>query len=356
MFRNFINYIDELDAVEKVAVITMTTVVVIFTVVFFALSIIYKILQYSDISIMYFIIFLILLVALFIIIYIKKLKLGLFLLAFSVCIYTIYSTYLLGYNKNAIMLYPIILLVVHTNFPKWGKLRLHSTITIFIAFIVTLHLRFYHVAKYNDTLGYIEIMNLGFALGGVTAIVYTRKIAEGMVYSYTEQLNKITKEANVDFMTGLYNRRFMESVFLLEDFEESYIVIADIDYFKKINDTYGHNCGDDVLKEVALTLKQSFRSLDYVCRWGGEEFLIYIRNHEHFDIQHKLDTVRKQIECKPFEYEGTKFNVTMSFGYCLREKSCNIEKNIEYADSALYNAKQTGRNKVVGYSTNCENI
>ncbi len=351
MFNNIVNDENRLSLVEKASIISLIAIVGIFTLVDFILMIIFRTSGYIDVSNMYSLNAILLCINLFLLMDVKKVKLGTYLFVFNICSYTVYSTYLLGYNKNAIMLYPIILLVVHTILPRWGKLRIYSTITIFLAFILTLHLRFSTVAKYNDTLGYVEIINLAFALGGASIIIYARQVAEKIVNNYTKQLDKITREANVDFLTGLYNRRFMRDRVLVEDIGEAYLIMSDIDFFKKVNDTYGHNCGDYVLKEIANILINNFRAIDVICRWGGEEFLVFMRNTKGVDIEKKLESIRESIETNTFEYEGQSFNVTMSFGYTLIKSESDVNKYIEYADTALYSAKHTGRNKVVNYES-----
>ena len=126
------------------------------------------------------------------------------------------------------------------------------------------------------------------------------------------------------------------------------LIIIDIDFFKKFNDTYGHQSGDAVLKQVASELKKNVRSTDIVCRYGGEEMSVILPNtkyEEAVSIANKLCTIIASKKCKLSG--GRESNVTISLGV----SSCGIDGDtpaqvIEAADKRLYNAKENGRNRV----------
>ena len=132
-------------------------------------------------------------------------------------------------------------------------------------------------------------------------------------------------------------------------FKNVSFVFFDIDYFKKVNDGYGHLVGDEVLKAVSETIKTSVREGDTVARWGGEEIaLTLIGVTEHNAIQ-KAEEIRRQVENIKFgKIPGLK--VTISAGVATAEAGQTFESTLARADKALYRAKETGRNKVVGYS------
>jgi len=132
-------------------------------------------------------------------------------------------------------------------------------------------------------------------------------------------------------------------------FKNVSFVFFDIDFFKKINDTYGHLAGDEVLKAVAETIKTSVREGDTVARWGGEEIaLTLIGVTEHYAIQ-KAEEIRRHIENIKFG-KIPDLKVTVSAGVASSETGQTFESILGRADKALYRAKETGRNKVVGYS------
>ncbi len=340
---------EELDDIEKISVVSIvlfTFLYIILHAIFFVWHTVYDIPELARLNIVSIIISLI---NLWLLTDVKYLKLGGYLLIINFCYYAIYSTYLVGYNKDATMLYPLMVLLLHTLFPKQGRYVAGSTVMLLVGFFINMYLKYNHVAKYEDTLDYVDWVNYAYAFTVVFMFIHTRSTAEKIMNSYTKQLDKITEEANVDFLTGLYNRRFIEGRFKAEEFNGSYIVLGDIDFFKQVNDTYGHNCGDYVIKEIAQILKTSFRNTDDVCRWGGEEFMIYIRDAYELDIEKKLNEVREAIANKELIYNDIKFKITISFGYSAITNEVDISQNIENADAALYHGKQTGRNKVVSY-------
>lgn len=164
--------------------------------------------------------------------------------------------------------------------------------------------------------------------------------------------DKLQKIANVDYLTELYNRRyFFESGnMLFSNAKRRNISIAtamlDIDHFKSINDTYGHNTGDIVLKEIAYLLKQSFRNSDLIARVGGEEFAAILVDADEKTVLNIFETLRKKVENLEIESDNEIIKVTISIGITLQIGNI-LESTINIADQNLYEAKETGRNKVI---------
>ena len=160
------------------------------------------------------------------------------------------------------------------------------------------------------------------------------------------------EEANVDPLTGLYNRRFMEASLesAYRDAEEGTahmsLIMGDIDFFKKVNDTYGHECGDEALKLVAEILRGCVREGDTVCRWGGEEFLLLVVGHRGIATG-IAERIRARIENSVLEYGGKKIKFTITLGVSSFEKDLSLEELISRADANLYYGKNHGRNQVV---------
>jgi polar amino acid transport system substrate-binding protein len=156
--------------------------------------------------------------------------------------------------------------------------------------------------------------------------------------------------AITDQLTSLYNRRktdelLQNEINRSERFNNPFgIAIMDIDYFKKINDTYGHQIGDKVLVEIANILKQYNRKTDFIGRYGGEEFVIICPESEQTGVVKLMETIHKHIEKHNFEHIGKK---TVSFGITMYTLGDTIESIIKRADNALYQAKNDGRNKVI---------
>lgn len=166
-------------------------------------------------------------------------------------------------------------------------------------------------------------------------------------------LDELVKAAQEDPLTGLYNRRFMSESIMNEllrtqRYNRSFsIIMADIDYFKKVNDTYGHDCGDNALILISKLLSKSLRDSDIISRLGGEEFLILLPEtdlEKSLDIAEKL---RSTIESFDLNCGNKIIKLTMSFGVkeCLNDE-IDISRILKSVDLALYEAKSQGRNRV----------
>lgn len=162
------------------------------------------------------------------------------------------------------------------------------------------------------------------------------------------------KLATTDGLTELYNHRFFQDQmrFFIEASKRSgrkfSLIMIDIDFFKKFNDTYGHQAGDAVLRQVAATLKKTVRSSDIVCRYGGEEMCILLRDTDNEQAVLTAEKVCKNVAAKPFLIAAnTEKNVTISLGVATYPTDGTAPQElIEYADKGLYAAKENGRNQV----------
>ncbi len=164
------------------------------------------------------------------------------------------------------------------------------------------------------------------------------------------------KLATVDGLTELYNHRYFQDTLRKQiDLSKRYgqpfsLIIVDIDFFKKFNDTYGHQAGDAVLRQVAQTLKKNSRTTDYVCRYGGEEMSIILPNTTAEEVLNNANRIRQAVAERPFQLNATETgHVTISVGVAtFPDNAQNAQELIEYADKGLYYAKEHGRNQV-GY-------
>ncbi|MGC7872652.1 GGDEF domain-containing protein [Desulfosporosinus sp. SYSU MS00001] len=171
------------------------------------------------------------------------------------------------------------------------------------------------------------------------------------IISMQYKMERLEWTSSSDPLTGLYNRRYImekiESELKRPQKKKFSLVIADIDYFKKINDTYGHDCGDFVLKVISKSLMDTVREQDFVSRWGGEEFLLFLPETEVEGAHTLVDRIKGIIEEQIIEYNETQVSVTMTFGIADSQDYQIIEDIIKKADNALYKGKGRGRNCVV---------
>ena len=171
-----------------------------------------------------------------------------------------------------------------------------------------------------------------------------RKI--NFMYKHTKHLSE------TDALTKLNNRRCFENCFDKEFARAKRygnklsIGIIDVDFFKKINDTYGHLCGDYILQEVAYNIVNNFRQTDFVFRYGGEEFTVILTETSAESAQIPFERLRKTIEEQVFRYNNKDIKVTISAGISSNTELQEAWDMLDEADKALYKAKNNGRNRV----------
>ena len=154
--------------------------------------------------------------------------------------------------------------------------------------------------------------------------------------------------ASVDPMTGLYNRRSMQDFLdrALKEEQEFSLIMCDIDNFKRVNDTYGHDFGDVVIKEIAHIAQEQVSDHGYVCRWGGEEILIL--SNDRLDHTCEIaEGIRHNVEEHVFRCRGKEIHCTLTLGVAGHRVGNVVEDTIKHADSRLYYGKQNGKNRVV---------
>ncbi len=164
-------------------------------------------------------------------------------------------------------------------------------------------------------------------------------------------------EAMEDPLTGLKNRRGLHAhyerrIATLKIYEKASMIMCDIDHFKHVNDTYGHNAGDEVLKYVANLLQTSIRIDDGAFRWGGEEFILLLPHKGTAEAVVLAERLRKLVEDSVITFEGTDIKITMSFGVGEINPELTTEENVEAVDEKLYYAKEHGRNRVISVIPN----
>ncbi|MEC4749350.1 diguanylate cyclase [Methylomicrobium sp. Wu6] len=193
----------------------------------------------------------------------------------------------------------------------------------------------------------------GYGLYGVGALLLLLALREFVVSRHKMRLQALNKElellSNTDMLTGIANRRLLNHAFAKEiararRYHSSFsVIMLDIDYFKTINDNFGHQAGDHVLQMLAVLLDETVRANDLVGRWGGEEFLLLCPETDLNGALQLANTIRQKIQQYDF---GLPLIVTVSLGVAEYHESQSLEDLIKIADTALYNAKKAGRNQV----------
>jgi diguanylate cyclase (GGDEF)-like protein len=194
-------------------------------------------------------------------------------------------------------------------------------------------------------------------IAGQLSMIVEKSRLYGQVMELNHQLLEVQSElehqATHDALTGVWNRgAILEALEkeLARSCRESRplsVVLADIDFFKALNDTYGHQAGDAVLKEVARRLSSALRSAEWVGRYGGEEFLIVLYPSDESAAFKLMERLRENVSSKPVELDGETIHTTISLGAAVGHGTDSIEAGtlIRIADKALYRAKDAGRNR-----------
>jgi len=168
---------------------------------------------------------------------------------------------------------------------------------------------------------------------------------------------KVEDLSNVDGLTGLYNRRYFQLTLermLMEASRTGHplsMIMLDIDHFKRVNDTYGHKAGDDVIRFLSRTLKNNIRKVDIAARYGGEEFVVLLHNTNVEGAARLAEKIRILVKDATINADGSTLNITSSFGVSsypsLSMSTGDLVKN---SDQALYYSKENGRNMVTTFS------
>lgn len=198
----------------------------------------------------------------------------------------------------------------------------------------------------------------GYLLDSLLEITFSALLTLGLalylVFDITNRHHhKLEKLAFTDSLSGALNRtafpRLFQELVSLTRRNNQCLVIAllDIDFFKTINDRYGHNIGDEVIKAVAQTIRNCTRDEDFLFRWGGEEFLLLLPNVNLSQAQRLMERITPAIACNAVEVEGERICPTLSIGVTVFRPEDTPEGVVERADGALYKAKHSGRDQTI---------
>ena len=168
-----------------------------------------------------------------------------------------------------------------------------------------------------------------------------------------KELHEAKKESEIDHLTGLLTRRWYDKQSNRFDLQytrnsvDYAVIFFDIDHFKKVNDTYGHEAGDVVLSTFAKVLFKSTRDTDILARYGGEEFIALVHFKSDTELYTYMERIKTIVTGHMFKYNNIKIPITFSAGLALRSQSTTHEASVKKADTLLYKAKNSGRNKII---------
>lgn len=289
---------------------------------------------------------------------------GLFL-AFNLCyteimIHAVVAVLLLGVDSG-FTLYIIAMLPLgyfaSYNFKTEGKTVnpmfyvIFSVVAFFFARIASSYIE--PLYSYGNKTVDRTIYMVNYVIAVVAIVVFFSTLLNQIRYLenlHRNQNRKLEQLSKTDELTGLANRRSIQERYEhSEETKEAYaLILGDIDDFKKVNDTYGHDIGDVVLKAVAEVFKNAVRGEDTVCRWGGEEILIFLPGCPLHNAQYRAHEILRNIRDICFEApDHEAFHVTMTLGVAVSTEAADFMEIVKKADDRLYIGKRSGKNKVV---------
>lgn len=274
------------------------------------------------------------------------------LLVFLWCGWYVYA---FGWGCGSQHLLVTVLVLVFFNIfePPWCKALYFAALLIFRMLLFSWSLR--HTPLYQAAYGPNIAMQLTNSLTLFIMLTLNFiRFSTGIQASERQLLinnQELSREAGTDPLTELPNRRSMldslESLKGTLHSEPFSVAIADIDFFKKINDTYGHNCGDYTLRQLAALFRVSAGENYRVCRWGGEEFFFFLPGKNLDEAGMIMNDLRLSVSRMALRFGDVDFSITVTVGVEENDFQSSVEEILEQADQKLYRGKMNGRNQVV---------
>ena len=272
------------------------------------------------------------------------------LISLEVFLHAVVATYILGWDSGFHYYLVPFVLFIFINHKQSLLLIGMQTVSIFIVYLwmllTTRGEHFQNVIS-SDVMDGFQFLNIAINFLAIGLLGYALRTSSMRAEWEMEQL------AITDALTGLYNRRKiyavveMEQARLQRSGKSSVLVISDIDLFKEVNDQYGHDSGDYVLREVSALMLSTLRKQDVISRWGGEEFIMLLPETDMAGAKRVIEVLREVIASHDFKHNSKQMTVTMTFGMALLDGRQPIEAVLKQADKFLYQGKEKGRNCVV---------
>lgn len=258
-----------------------------------------------------------------------------------------------GFPLYILAVIPVLFFIAF-SIDQYGHLKypiIYASCSILLFFAANIY-NFFFAPLYQDISKIAKLMLflynsiIAFSLLTICSLLFILQIRASMT-EIENQKEKLTVLANIDPLTGLLNRRkFKEdSRDLIQNEQKFSILLSDIDDFKKVNDTYGHDCGDEVLVHVTSQIKNLIKEPNLVCRWGGEEIIVlYTGTFEEGLAVAEL--LRARIANSSIRYNNENLSATITIGVAFFDGQESLDRVIVKADKALYKGKQNGKNQV----------
>ena len=273
----------------------------------------------------------------------------------EVTLYTSLYSFFVGTNDYVICYYGLLILFQIMIPYASARFRTIMSVTVWVAAVATAIVGVNSVPAYplqtQSAIVFMSVFNVTvLLLGAAVELLFSGIIRNIITQSNTSRVDEYKKQATRDPLTGLYNRRYTED--FIENISERgksinwCVAMLDVDDFKSVNDKMGHPAGDEVLKNLAGILSSNLRRTDVLCRWGGEEFLIFLSDIEIESATRILNKLRRLIEESKLA-EGICVTVTIG---AVEVDLSDVKSSISRCDELMYMGKQQGRNQVISAS------
>ncbi len=276
------------------------------------------------------------------------------ILNIGILFWTVINIYSFGWDIG-VQHFLVVLLV----FEFFSKYKHEAAKIAYALFLFALRLFLYYYCKsheqaipidtaLNNTMQIVNTFFI-FLCMGLVAYLFSSSTQEmeGKLIEYNRQLQR---QASIDPLTGLYNRRrtmeYLEKLLSSAGSQIS-ICLCDIDHFKRVNDTYGHNMGDEVLKKISETFQKKLPSDTFISRWGGEEFLLIFPHLNGDEAGAALGVLRQKINELTFNSGTEQFSISLTYGLVEYDFHSDITALLKEADEKLYIGKESGRDRIV---------
>ena len=281
-----------------------------------------------------------------------KIRAASFIYVFAIIAYTFLATFFFGTNVNAqwLILLAFLPTVLYFDFTKTQKICLVIAMPVLVN-VQQVFPELYSPPVIMENSSFLKFFFTNTIVLGLLVILAVNEIIyRKLTELRTKDIEAYKNMCNIDPLSMLNNRRYAEIYFsqLIRSAHENPCIfcLIDIDDFKAVNDIYGHCAGDIVIQSVAEILRRNTRQTDMVCRWGGEEFLVVMRNCSLKSGQATLEKIRQSIENEAIQTDAGIIKISITGGAKLLTDN-NIKSALEGCDKKLYEGKQNGKNRIV---------
>ena len=341
---------------ESKKLIVVIRLLLISIMIYFSINLFFYIPKLNLFILLFYIVFFTIFTGLFIMSYRCRSIVALWMFNISMIVWICTIVHLFGWNIG-VQHFLMVLLMLYF-FSSYGQ---YTGKILYAIFLCCVRITLFYIYHYKEPMwplsineeNILQIINTITIFGCISIIAFIfsndSQDLESKLVDYNTQLEK---QANTDSLTGLYNRRkAMEYLENLTNRHMNYsgfcLCICDIDFFKRVNDTYGHDFGDEVLKGISQIFTEIMKKEGFVARWGGEEFLLIFPDCNGDDACAKVEQIRKKIKEMKIKKDDIEVSVTMTFGLAEYDYNNGLTATLKDADEKLYIGKNGGRDKIV---------